>query len=93
MLTNNNAELFHRHYRSNLSPGIHPSMPAAIEALQSQMNITRNDISDIYQGKIKQEKRATRIRTGVLRNLILAHDEQKDDMALIRGVANLYLSQ
>jgi hypothetical protein len=71
MLTNNNAELFHRHF-ANMSPQSNPTLATCVEGLQSQMRITHLDIAEVGMGEDRKEKQETKRRTSCIKNILEA---------------------
>eukprot|EP00973_Karenia_brevis_P074114 10300383-Karenia_brevis.AAC.1 len=73
MRTNNNAELFHRHFRAQFSPGVRPSLPKAIESLQKQQYVTMNDAEKIRLGEQKRQKPQSLTRDSRIKALMDKH--------------------
>lgn len=54
MLTNNNAELFHRHHRAQLNPGNRPHMHKILRNLHDQQRLTDADILKVGMGQLRR---------------------------------------
>ena len=93
-LTTNNAELFHRHHRTNLASGaVHPPFLTFMESLHNQQTLTNNDMAKFALGHSKQEKPCTLRRTECLSKLVDDYLVSGEGLPLLDGVAKLYMAE
>jgi hypothetical protein len=90
MLTNNNAEAFHRIYKQQLQINAKPPLPACIENLQAQTRISHLDLANIALGAVKGERPATTFRTKCVANILKKYLADRDRRACLDAIAQLY---
>ena len=89
MLTNNNAEAFHR-WHKQLQPNTHPSIPTAIESLQAQTRISHLDCTKVGLGLTRQESTITQSRTAAVSQILLRYAQNLDRKECLDAIAQLY---
>lgn len=89
MLTNNNAEAFHRQYKQlQISPK--PTVPTCIENLQAQTRITHLDLTKIALGQVKKESVVTQRRTQCIATILERYLATGDTASCLDNIAQLY---